>query len=400
MSTGIFNTSNFVAANTVPSFATAMAYVMPNGDAPLFAISSMLAKTSAINYVHSYWTKTMLFQSLAVTEAYISTDTTLAVADSSNVLPGMIFRVAATGENIIINTVASSTSVTVSRGVGTVAADSIADNGVLYFVGNAYEEGSSRPTALKISEVQVSNYTQIFRNAWAVTGTAAVIQKYVGADTVQDNRDDAAKEHAKSIEFNLMFGQKFLGTRNGQPFHLMGGIEDACRTNSLIVPAASTTTYTQLEAMVNPVFDYNTDPAIGNKRLILCGSGAQSVINNIGRLNGDYQLVDGQTNFGMQFKTFVTSRGEFTIMVHPLLCTNALFKTYAFVLDIGSIRLPYLGGRDTVYEEYGLDAGGNVRTGDAGIDAKGGSYLTELTMELRNPLSCRLITGLTAAAVG
>ena len=56
---GIFNSSYFtnVAANVKPSFAQAMSYLMPNGSAPLFAMSGYLPKASAINYEHSYWQK-------------------------------------------------------------------------------------------------------------------------------------------------------------------------------------------------------------------------------------------------------------------------------------------------------------------------------------------------------
>ena len=399
---GIFNSSYFtnVAANVKPSFAQAMSYLMPNGSAPLFAMSGYLPKASAINYEHSYWQKAMLFQSLTTTAAYVAGDTTLAVTATAGIVPGMMFRNPTTGEHVIVNTVTSSTGLTVSRGIGSVAAGAIASGASLYFVGNAYEEGSNRPEAVSWQEVKVSNVTQIFRNAWAVTGTAATIQKFVGSDTVQENKVDCSKEHAKAIEFALLFGQYYTGTRNGKPFRLMRGFEDTCRTNSRIEAAGSTTTYDQLESMLDPVFDYNTDEAMGSKRLILCGSQAHRVINNIGRLSGQINLTPGTNkSFGMQFNSFLTSRGEFTMVSHPMLNAQDWTKKMAFVIDLSAVRTPYLGGRDTIYEEYALKNGTVSRVGDSGVDASGGSYLSELTFELRNPLSCKVITNLTAAAV-
>jgi len=397
---GIFNSGMFTenANNVKPSFARAIAELMPNGSAPLFAISSWLQKGTAIKWIHTYWQRAMLFQTLTLTAGYTAGGGTLTVSTTAGIVPGAMFRNPTTGENIIVNTVVSGTSVTITGGVGTIAASNIANAEVLYFVGNAYEEGSSRPDGINIREVEISNYTQIFRNAWGVTGTAAAVQKFVGADTVQTNKNDAGKEHAKSIEFALLFSQLFAGTRNGKPFRTMRGIEDTCRANSRIEAATSTTTYTQLETMLDPVFDYNTDEAMGSKRLMLCGSQAFSTINNIGRLSGTYQLVDGQSNFGLQFKTFVTSRGEFTLLSHPLLNAQAWTKKMAFVLDLGAISTPYLGGRDTLYEEYALKNGSMQRVGDNGVDAIGGGYLSELTLELRNPLAFKLITNLTAAA--
>lgn len=399
---GIFNSSYFthVANNVKPSFAQAMSYLMPNGSAPLFALSGYLPKAAAINYKHSYWQKAMLFQSLTTTAAYVAGDTTLAVSATAGIVPGMIFRNPTTSENLIVNTVPSGTSVTVTRGTGSVAAGAIASGAVLYFIGNAYEEGSTRPEAVSWQEVEVSNVTQIFRNAWAVTGTAGVIQKFVGTDTITGSKTTAAKEHAKAIEFALMFGQYLSSTRNGKPFRLMRGLEDTCRTNSRIEAAGSTTTYDQLETILDPVFDYNTDEAMGSKRLILCGSQAHRVINNIGRLSGQINLVPGANkSFGMQFTSFLTSRGEFTMVSHPMLNAQDWTKKMAFVIDLAAVRTPYLGGRDTVYEEYALKNGTASRVGDSGLDASGGSYLSELTFELRNPLSCKLITNLTAAAV-
>lgn len=402
MSTGIFNSSNFVAANVQPSFAEGITYLMPNGTAPLFGITSMLPKATAINPTHSFWKKTMLFQQMATSAAATNVATTLTVVSTADIVPGMMFWVdEGNNEIVLIVSVDSATQVTVARGVGSVAAAAISSGSKLYFVGNANEEASNRPTAVKIAEVQVSNYTQIFRNSWAISGTAAAVQKFVGEDPVADNKQDCAKFHGSSIEHALIHGQKYSGTRNGKPFRTMGGLIDDCRTNSRIAAAGSTTSFSQLEALLDEVFDVNTDPAIGSKRLLFVGGTSRQVLNNIGRLSGQYQIVDGQNSYGLQFTTFRLTRGEFTMIEHPLFNTNSTWKKYALAVDMGAIRVPYLGGRDTVPEEYGLGANGQVQArqvGDSGIDAIGGSLLTELTLEVRNSFANKLITNLTAAS--
>ena len=90
--------------------------LMPNGAAPLFGMTAMMGDETAVATEHGFFTKTMVFPQLTVSAAgQLSTDTTLTVAATLNILPGMIMRVDATGENIIINSVLSPTQVQVGR---------------------------------------------------------------------------------------------------------------------------------------------------------------------------------------------------------------------------------------------------------------------------------------------
>src|SRR3989337_2309714 len=134
MTTGIFNTSNFTTDLAAKSFAAMITRLMPNGQAPLFGMTAMLPTETALQVEHGFFTKTMLFPSLNLDAAVAgATDTTFTVASTVNIVPRVL----------------SATTVTVTRGVGTVAAAAIADNVNLYQVGNAFEESSVRPNALQ-----------------------------------------------------------------------------------------------------------------------------------------------------------------------------------------------------------------------------------------------------------
>lgn len=398
MTTGVFNTTQFTAANVQPSFASNLIKYNYAGSAPLLAISGMLPKKSCINTTHSYFARSGLWQQMTTTAELAAAGTALVVSSTTDIIAGGIYQVDSTQENVYVVSVDSTTQVTISRGIGTVAAAVIPSGAILYLVGTAFEEGSTRPTAVKVNEVQVSNYTQIFRNAWALTGTAAAIQKYVGVDATTDGRQQCAAAHALDIERALIMGQKYSGTLNGRPFRTMQGVVDNCRANSRITAMSSTTTYDQLETALDPVFNITTEPKGTTQRVLFVGGTARKVINNIGRLSGECNLSPESTDFGMQFQTFKTSRGTFTMIEHPLFNSNVLWTKYALCVDLAGISVPYLGGRDTKPEEYALDAQGNVRTGEYGVDAKGGGLLSELTMELTNPYSNMLLTNLTLAA--
>jgi Family of unknown function (DUF5309) len=406
MSVGIFNTSGFTTDLAAKSFAAAITRLMPNGQAPLFGLTSMLPTETALQVEHGFFTKTMIFPSMNLDAAVAgASDTTFTVASTSDLVPGMLMRAESTKEIVLINQILSPTSVQVQRAVGTTAAGAIADNVNFYQVGNAFEESSVRPNALQINPVRITNLTQIVRNTWALSGTAQATQVIAGESTVAENRQDCAAFHAADIEKALIFSEKSQGTRNGQPFRTMDGlipiISNLANYPSTysavnVTTAGSTTNYTQLEAALDPVFNQSTDPKVGNERLIFVGGGARKVLNNIGRLNGTYQLMDGQTSYGLQFSSFKIARGMFRMIEHPLFNSNSDWTKYALCVDLSTFRVAYLGGRKTMKREFNLD--GTVV--DNGIDAVGGTLTTELTCVVKNPPANALIMNLTAGAAG
>ena len=407
MSTGIFTTNNLTTDLARKSFAAMITRLMPNGSAPLFGLTSMLGEETAVATEHGFFTKTMLFPQFQVSAAgQLSTDTTFTVASTAQLLPGQIHRIDSTGENVIINSVISATQVAVTRGVGSVAAAAIGANIYAYQVGNAYEEASLRPNSLIINPVRITNYTQIFRNTWAVSDTIRATQMIAGDTNVAESRQDCAAFHAADIEKALFFGQKTQGTRNSQAFRTLGGLIEITGTLGYypsymssvnITTAGATTNLTQLEAALDPTLNQTTDPKGANERTLFVGGVAKKVITAIGRLNGTYTLVDGQTSFGLQFSTFKTSRGTFRMIEHPLFNSNASWQKMAVAVDLASFNVAYLGDRKTQNKEFNQD--GNCAQ-DNGIDAVGGTLTTELTAVIKNPPANAVIYGLTAGAAG
>lgn len=399
-----FNTSGLTTDLAKKSFAGMITRLMPNGSAPLFGMTSMLGDETAVNVEHGFFSKTMLFPEATINGAKLAADTTLTVDDSSQLIPGMILQNFLTSENMIVDSITNATTIVVTRGVGTVAAANIADNSVLYQVGTAFEEGSTRPQAMNNTPVRITNLTQIFRNTWALTDTARAVQVIAGETNIAESRSDCAAFHAADIEKAIFFGQKSSSTRNGRPFRTMEGLVAAINNTSYysniyggvvnVSTAGATTTFAQLEGYLDPVFNQNTDPKIANERTLFVGGTARKVLNGIGRLSGQYEIVDGQTNYGLQFSTFKTSRGTFRIVEHPLFNTNTSWSKMAVAVDLSTFKLAYLGDRKTQSKEFNTD--GNAT--DNGIDAVGGTLTTELTAVIKNAPANAVIYGLTAAA--
>ena len=403
---GIFNSNNLAATQGLAklSFASMITRLMPNGTAPLFALTSYLPDETAVQVEHGYYAKSALFPYVVLNGAITAAATEWTVDSTDTIVPGMILQVSnATRENVLVEAVISNTTIKVRRAIGGTAAIA-ADNTAAYMVGNAYEEASIRPVPLNQTPIPISNLTQIFRNTWAISDTVRATQVIAGDSTEAESRQDAAALHAQAIEAALFFGKKYQGVRNGQPFRTMDGLISIISDinnypSSYSVPnvwnAGATTNYTQLEGFLDPTFNQTTDPKNGNERVLFVGGKARTVINNIGRLSGSYNLENGETSFGLQFATFKTSRGTFRIIEHPLFNSNPAWSATAVAVDLASIRLAYLNGRKTQNKEFNRE--GQVAQ-DFGVDAVGGTLTTECTMLVKNPPANAIITGLTAAA--
>lgn len=402
---GIFNTSNFAPDQEAKSFASMIMTKFPGGQATLFGLSSRLQNMTAKQRHHAYYHEYMLFPQLTITQSLPAASpgdiSTINVTGTDGVIVGQIFEVNGTGEQVLLVGVPGPTQVVLQRGVGLNAPAVGATGSILLMVGNAYEESSLRPLALAMNPKPVFNFTQIFRNTWGVSGSVEATSLMVGEAQPAKSRKDAALFHAVDIEKAFLFGERYEGVRNGQPFRKMDGLVSSIKQyapNNVSI-AGATTTYDQLEAMLDSVFDITTDPGGPNDRLLLVGSKARKVLNTMGRYSGTVFISDGQTSFGLQFSRFKIARGEFVMLEHPLFNTNPVWQKMAIAVDLSSMRPAYLGNRKTQYRAFNSNLNGDsAETQDNGIDAKGGTFTTEVTAEIATPEANAVIYNLTAAA--
>lgn len=392
LSTGLFNTNLNPAELNTRSFAGQILRRFPNGSAPIFAISSQSGKSKAKASTHGYFSKTMAFVN-TTSGATTNVATLLVMATTVGMTVGMVLFNPRTRENVRVTAVVNGTDLTVVRGFGRVAAAAVNAADVWIQIGTAFEEGSNRPSARRLTTVYVPNYTQIFRNAWALTDTARASLTEAGYGNVAEDKKDCAMFHAVDIESAIIWGQSKMDTTGATPIHATQGIIDAmeqyCPANTNT--AASTTSYDQLVAFLEPAFAYSTDMSNAKERTAFCDNTAMKVINQIAKASGVVQIQNGQTNFGLRFTQFNFYNGTINLVTHPLF--NGLSRTGTMlIMDMPALKLAYMDGRDTKTEEY--NTGGKIV--ENGVDAVGGSLTTEFAVELINPYACALIDGLTA----
>ena len=394
---GIFNTNTGNPAElNVRSFAGQILRRFPNGSAPMYALSSQVGRSKAKASTHGYFTKVMSFQTVTQAGANDDNDVSLTWPSTAGMVAGMVFFNVRTRENIRVTAVTDAVTVAVTRGFGRIAAAAIDAGDKWIQVGTAFEEGSNRPVARRLSTQYIPNYTQIFRNAWAMTATAKASYAEMGISNIAENKNDCAMFHAVDIESAIIWGQPMMDTSGNTPIHATQGVLDAIvqYASDNVHVAGATTNMDQLVTMLESSFMYASNLGDPKTRVAYCDMVALRVLNKIGRLSGQITINQKETNFGMRFSTFEFYKGTLMLVEHPLL--NGLNQEGTMIIsDMNGLKLAYMEGRDTITENYSI-AGG--KTPDNGADADGGSLTTELAVELINPFTWGYISGLTEGA--
>lgn len=397
-----FNTSDIPAKLAEESFAANLVRLNPSGKAQIFGLSG-LAHTRSINAIsHSWFTKRSKFPQVTVKTAALSTDTNIEVNvvatntddNLSFIVPNMILRVQiVTGvsisiEHMYVTSVNYGTGmITVTRGFGGTTPIAVPIGSTLVAVGNAHGQGSEAPKPVSVLPELYTNNTQIFRNAWGNSRTLDRIKMRAGNGATAENKMDAMFFHGAAIEEQLLFGHKGMTVdSDGNPLTTMGGLEQIIgdlAPQNISVADASGTSFDDLEAMLEPLLDFQVDGSTKSELNMYVGKTALKAVNQIGKLYGDLNVTMNETSFGQRFLSFNTTRGSFNMIEHPLLNSNPTWAKMAFVIDTAALDVMYL---DKTFHD---DIKGT------GKDAMAGVYTTELTLELQNPYSCGIIYNLT-----
>ena len=391
---GIFNTTKNPVELNARSFSDTILRLFPNGSAPLYALSAKAGKKKAKSSTHGYFSKTMAFVTTTSTAGDLVGATTLTVGSTVGMTANMVLHNLRTRENYRVVSIASAATVVVTRAFGRVAAAALNAADKIIQVGTAFEEGSSRPGARQLATTYVANYTQIFRNAWGLTDTARASLSEIGYSNVAESRKDCILFHSVDMESAIMFGQAKMDTTGAQPVHSTQGIIDSIYQYAAanVNPAAATTNYSELVALVEEPFNFSTDIGNNGERVGFCDRRAMKVLTDVGRKSGQIEIMQSETGFGMKFTSFKFYQGTINLIQHPLM--NGLNPTGGnmLIVDLAAVKLAYMEGRDAVPEEYGS----GMKQVELGTDGVGGSLTSEFAVELINPFACGYVTGLTS----
>jgi len=373
---GIFASNQGIVGERVGDFASAILMTNPTGDTPLLGLTSGMPKEACSDVAFTWFED--VHQSGRQATVSGGTGTTVVVADGSFYVPNTVLLVEETGEHIFVTAV-NGNSMTVIRGLAGTSVVSIDNSMNVQKIGNAHEESSSRPTALTQQGAPRSNYVQIFRNGWAISGTAKAI-KYLTGSKLAHNKDMCATYHAEDMEFSFIWGKKAITTLNGQQFRMTDGIltqieqygGDVRTANN--GATAGNISRGDLEDWIQSIFTYNVKGQ-PNERVAFCGNMALKVVNRMAWLDGEYQFSHSETKLGVKITEVMTPFGTLKLMTHAKMNENPVWSKEIYALHPGAIKKRVL--RDTFPENY--DKHGN---GVAGVDADEGAITSEAGIQV------------------
>lgn len=285
-----------------------------------------------------------------------------------------------TGERMIVKTIASATTITIGRSLGSTAAAAGADGDGLFIIGNASEENSGARNVNTTKVNQPSNYTQIFKTTIAVSNTEKESDFY-GPQTLTWQRAKKGTEHMMDIERALWFGEKGSDTGGTQakPRRFTGGIlEHLEGNNGYIQDQGGVLTAPDFNTFLREAFTYGD-----SKKTLFAGANILQALSEISR--GQLVTKNQDSTYGVKVSEWVTSFGDINVVQNPLLVQD--LAGYGFLLDLNCYKFVAYRNRDTKLQL-------NVQAND--IDGEIDQYLTECGLKREQAQKCALIKGVEA----
>lgn len=414
---GLRNTDSFntPSGRRPQNFRETILMLYPNGGgiekAPLTALTAVMKSEATNDPVYHWFTKQMQDRRLKLAASLNNTDVAGAIVNvtvdgtytsAQSLKQGDVLLVEQTNETLYVNaTPSASTTISVIRGFSQTAGSALLAtvwngagiNPYLKVIGSAFEEGSAAPDPIAFDPVELFNQTQIFRQTYGLTNTAAATATRTGPEE-NELRREALEIFGVDLEMAFFFGQKQTTIRNGQPLRATAGIMSLIPTQRRFTPAGGNLTYDWLDTISQDIFRYGS-----TEKLAFCGSAFLSAISKLVRKNGvgQYMLGDDVKEYGMGgLRRLRTPSGVLVLKVHPLFSqmtggTNGggaftSMDNAAVVLDMGNLRYRYMKGRDVSFQN-------NLQ--GPGVDAKLAGWLGECGLEMHHPYTHSFISGVT-----
>jgi hypothetical protein len=371
---GLRGTGEFDVDHRPKNYRELFTLLEPNGNAPLNALLAMAQSESTDdpeykNFRDELPDRTLTINNGAGYDASTSPMTIDAGTENKFAISGAIVINSRTGEVMHVTADTTGTSLAATRNVGGTSY-TILDNDTLFIAGYAAQEGDTSPTAISFDAVIASNYTQIFRTAFKVTGTLQSTNLRTGAKYDEASMK-ALKLHMSDIERAMIFGIKHEANgSSAQPTRYTGGLTTSL-TNVVDLTSDgdgdSTMSESQFdERLITDFFKYGS-----KEKVCFCGAKVATHLQAIGKARWAPTVVQG--SYGVNLIRYQTFAGDLLVHLHPQFRQVPAMDEAMLVLDVPHLRYRYLQGRDTDLLE-------NRQSNDE--DAIKSEYLTECGLEM------------------
>ena len=221
---GLFDTSKYEAGIKKLDVRDIIFQLQPE-ETPFISILSKMSKQKAVDTQFSWFEDDLLGNYTTLTTGVGSTITQLVVADATIFQVGDIIvdSTIASPECMLVKSIDDATHITVQRGFGTTAAQTLSSSDYLYKLGSVMPEGYTTPESLITGKTKVSNYVQIFSKSVMITETSNAVDT-LGGNRRNFERQKVAVELKRDLESQFLWGQPYEDTTGSQPRRQTGGI--------------------------------------------------------------------------------------------------------------------------------------------------------------------------------
>jgi len=371
---GIRGTGEFSADFRPKNYRELFTLLEPNGNAPLNALLAMGSSEATDDPEYKNFRDELPERTLKINNGsgYNNSATSLTIDDSDDnkyAINGAIVVNSNTGEVMHVSADTTATTLTVVRNIGATSF-TITDNDDLFVAGFAASEGASTPTAISFDATVASNFTQIFRTAFSVSGTLQSTYLRTG-DKEDEAMTKALKLHMSDIERAMFFGKKHEANGStAQPTRYTGGLTTQL-TNVIDVASDIDGDGTMSEAqfdeqLISTVFKFGS-----KQKIAFVGETVAHHLQEFGKNRWQPTQVEG--SYGVNFTRYQTFAGDLMVHLHPQFRQIPNMKKSMVIIDFPYLNYRYLQDRDTSLLENRQSPGADSVTHE---------YLTECGLEL------------------
>lgn len=365
-------------------FGDAIAELEPDV-APLTALLMKMAKRPVDEAEFRWFEEDPLNRWLTLTTGFNAAATTISVGDVSGIYPDDILR--ASWYNTTTSTLVeellrvtavnrSTNQVTVGRGYGPTNAQdfsgaSSASPLQITVLGNLSQEGASPPEDRNHQPVVLRNVTGITRTPFSITQSLDASRQRANPQERARLQRYWGREHRKSIEQMILFGEMNEDLSAGAPRRMTGGVVRFIQTN--VFDMAQNMTLPDFYDIAEEVFRYGDS---GEKWVFA----SATFMTRVANMYADRLRLDqSETQLGVRYNRIVTPHGEFRLVLHRML-RGPVWGRAAIILDLSSAN-----GEPLVQyrPQRGRDTKLRLNIHNPGDDLYRDEYLTEAGVQVK-----------------
>jgi hypothetical protein len=278
----------------------------------------------------------------------------------ANAEPFRVGHVVKVGDELLLVSAISGTTLTVSRGYAGTTAAAISDGAKIEVQFVEGSEGADVRGARFKARVAKSNKTQIFDDSVEISGTAAAVQQYGINDLYEYEKQKKQLELALSLEKALING---ISYENGQ-IRQMKGIRQFIASN--VTNVAGALTMGAVNDLAQKIYEAGGFATGGDYKVIV---GAKQKRNLSALDTNKVQISRSENSRGEVVDTLINDFGQFEIALN-----NNLGADELLFVDANRVAIRPLVGRDFFHKFMG-------EKGDYTVGMLVGEYTLEFKQE-------------------